>query len=74
MEDGTHPAALVVDGKTVQHNTFTVTTLWGKSTAAEPARNVSQPSLPSPGELTTLRWQEPAQNSVIVPPEEEAQE
>ncbi len=66
MGDGTYTAALVVDGQTIQSNTFTVTTL-GEEFIKGLERDVVVNDFPGPGENTRLRWQEPAQGFVLVP-------
>ena len=67
MGDGTYTAALVVDGKTLQENRFTVTTL-GEEFVRGVERDVVVNDFPGPGENTRLRWQEPVQGFVLVPP------
>ena len=66
MGDGTYTAALVVDGKTLQENRFTVTTL-GEEFVRGVERDVEVQDFPGPGENTRLRWQEPVQGFVLVP-------
>ena len=66
MGDGTYTAALVVDGKTLQENRFTVTTL-GEEFVRGVERDVVVNDFPGPGENTRLRWQEPVQGFVLVP-------
>ncbi len=60
-----HPLSLVIDGRTVQRNTFTVTTL-GQEYVREAPGECVVTDFPSPGESATLRWQEAQQNFVIV--------
>ena len=69
LGEGTYTAALVVDGKTIQSNTFTVTTL-GEEFIRGLERDVVVNDFPSPGENTRLRWQEPVQGFVLVPSSE----
>lgn len=66
MGDGEYTAQLVVDGKTLDTNTFTVTTL-GEEFLQGLSRQVTIPNFPSEGEEATLSWQEPVQNFIIVP-------
>ena len=66
MGDGTYTAALVVDGKTLQSNTFTVTTL-GEEFIRGLERDVVVNDFPAPGETTRFRWQEAVQGLVLVP-------
>lgn len=66
MGDGTYTAALVVDGQTLQTNTFTVTTL-GEEFVRGAAGECSIPDFPSDGESATFRWQEAVQGLVLVP-------
>ena len=66
MGEGTYTAALVVDGQTMQSNTFTVTTM-GQEFIKGLERDVDVTDFPSPGENTRLRWQEPVQGFVLVP-------
>ena len=66
MGEGTYTAALVVDGKTVQSNTFTVTTL-GEEFVRGVERDVEVQDFPAPGETARLRWQEAVQGFVLVP-------
>ena len=66
MGEGTYTAALVVDGQTMQSNTFTVTTM-GQEFIKGLERDVEVQDFPSPGEITRLRWQEPVQGFVLVP-------
>ena len=67
MGDGTYTAALVVDGQTIQSNTFTVTTL-GEEFIRGIERDVVVNDFPAPGETARFRWQEPVQGLVLVPP------
>ena len=67
MGDGTYTAALVVDGKTLQENRFTVTTL-GEEFVRGAAGECSIPDFPSAGETARFMWQEPVQGLVLVPP------
>ena len=66
MGEGTYTAALVVDGRTVQENRFTVTTL-GEEFMTGLERDVVVTDFPSPGESITLRWQQGVQGFVLVP-------
>lgn len=66
MGDGEHTAKLVVDDITLVENTFTVTTL-GDEFIRDLSHEITIPNFPSPGEETTLSWQESIQNFVIVP-------
>ena len=67
LGEGQHTAALVVDGQTVQSNTFTITTL-GEEFIRGLERDVVVNDFPAPGETTRFRWQEPVQGLVLVPP------
>ncbi len=66
MGEGTHTAALVVDGQTLRRHSFTVTTL-GEEFVRDVEKDVTVEDFPGPGETVTLRWQQPVQNFVIVP-------
>ena len=66
LGEGTYTAALVVNGQTMQTNTFTVTTM-GQEFIRGLERDVEVQDFPSPGENTRLRWQEPVQGFVLVP-------
>ena len=66
LGEGTYTAALVVNGQTMQTNTFTVTTM-GQEFIKGLERDVEVQDFPSPGENTRLRWQEPVQGFVLVP-------
>ena len=66
MGNGTYTAALVVDGRTVQENRFTVTTL-GEEFVTGATGECSITDFPSPDEDVLLRWQEGVQGFVIVP-------
>ena len=64
--EGTYTAALVVDGRTVQENRFTVTTL-GEEFVTGLDLDVVVTDFPSPRESITLRWQQGVQGFVLVP-------
>ena len=66
LGEGQHTAALVVDGQTVQSNTFTITTL-GEEFIRGLERDVVVNDFPAPGETTRFRWQEAVQGLVLVP-------
>ena len=66
LGEGTYTAALVIDGRTIQENRFTVTTL-GEEFVRGVERDVEVQDFPGPGENTRLRWQEPVQGFVLVP-------
>ena len=66
LGEGQHTARLVVDGQTIQSNTFTVTTL-GEEFIRGLERDVEVTDFPSTGETTRLRWQEAIQGFVLVP-------
>ena len=61
-------AALVVDGRTVQENTFMVTTV-GEEFVTGLERDVVVADFPSAGESITLRWQRGVQGFALVPTE-----
>ena len=71
MGDGHYTAVLVVDGKTISRNQFTVTTL-GQEYIRGLERDVVVDDFPSPGESALLRWQEPVQGFVPVSPPAES--
>lgn len=64
LGDSRHTAALVVDGRTIQENEFTVTTL-GEEFVRGAAADVEVQDFPSPGESVRLHWQEATQGFVI---------
>ncbi len=66
LGEGQHTAALVVDGQTIQSNTFTITTL-GEEFIRGLERDVVVNDFPAPGETTRFRWQESVQGLVLVP-------
>ena len=66
LGEGQHTAMLVVDGQTVQSNTFTITTL-GEEFIRGLERDVVVNDFPAPGETTRFRWQEAVQGLVLVP-------
>lgn len=69
MGDGQHTAELIVDGRTVQSNTFTVTTL-GEEFVTGVEAECTVEDFPSPDEDVLLRWQQGVQGFVIVPTED----
>ena len=69
MGEGRHTAELVVDGRTIQTTTFTITTL-GEEFVRGAAGECSIPDFPSAGETARFRWQEPVQGLVLVPTED----
>ncbi len=66
MGEGRHTAELVVDGRTIQSTTFTITTL-GEEFVRGAAGECSIPDFPSVGETARFLWQEPVQGLVLVP-------
>ncbi len=69
LGEGTYTAALVIDGQTMQSNTFTITTM-GQEFIRGLERDVVVNDFPAPDEDVLLRWQEPVQGFVLVPSSE----
>ncbi len=62
--EGQHTVSLIVDGETLQTNTFTVTTL-GEEFVRGASGECTITDFPSTGETATFRWQEPVLGLVL---------
>ena len=69
MGDGTYTAALVVDGKTLQENRFTVTTLGEEFVRGVEPYCSDFPHPLYPSQSVFLTWEESIQGFVLMPSE-----